>query len=231
MEKQAMETQKKIDDIKSKKFVTSEQYQRQYDDAYFDDLNGYIEMVDGDIQFLTDPSTALGREFLEKQARWESLYKENKYVDGIADDIVARHDKGEFVPPEMLDDLDRWKTGRIPMDSWVNGEEDVSNLADRFKAYQNMITWADEKLPEFKESGLMEMPLRVDVDFANPENAKNAKEALVFKSGQSNDQYITGIRKYYDTDGNENLIDSAFSQNKFYKGRSAEELKEIKGTS
>ena len=89
MENQAKQAQAKVDDIKTKRFVTSEQYQQQYDDAYLDWLNQNIKDAGSNVQHLTDPNTQMGRNFLEQSARWENLYKENKYVDGIADDITG----------------------------------------------------------------------------------------------------------------------------------------------
>ena len=220
---QAMQKQSKIDAIKSKRFVTSEQFQQKYDDAYLDWLNENIRNAGANVDLLTDPSTEMGRKFLEESTRWENLYKENLYVDGMVDNLQTKQDEGKYVSIYALSIADEWNDGRSNTEDWLSGKSKVSNVVSELKAYDNMITWADEILPDYAKNGLISMPIKPNVDITNPEIAKTAQEALIFKPGMSNDQYISGLRKYYDTEAIESVVNNAFAGKNFYKGRTAQE--------
>ena len=88
--------------IKNQRLITSPQYQQVYDDYFLDKQNEFLDMAGNDASLLMDPTTELGREYINFMTTMENSYKENLEVDKAVDAILAKHDKGDYIPAEML---------------------------------------------------------------------------------------------------------------------------------
>jgi hypothetical protein len=214
--------------IKNQRLITTPQYQQVYDDYFMDKQNEFLDIAGNDTSLLLDPTTQVGREYLNFMTTMENSYKENLEVDKAVDAILEKHDKGDYIPEDILSFIDEWDTGRLNMDEYIGGSKRISQLVDNIKSYESTRTYMDEKLKDL-ESEKDVMPLKAGVDFNNPTVAKNAADALKKKSGSSYDEYLSAVGEFYDVEKLKNVIDGAYStSSRFYKGKSAEELSKLK---
>lgn len=218
-----------IDKIKAERHVTSPQFQQQYDDFYINKQNEFFDMAGDDISVLGDMSTELGREYAKFMSQYKRAYEANTQMDAVVDDIFEKYNKGEFVPDYILNKIDDWNTGRLDIEKYIVENGNIFEIADLFKSYDNTTKWADGKLKDIKDQK-DEFPISMkgNVDFSDPKIAKDAQDAILNSSNMSYDKRISAVSKYYDINKLVSVIDEAYANNRFYQGKSQEELDALK---
>lgn len=220
IEEKALKKQAEWEKLREFSYDTADQYQQYLDERTNEKMMEYYDQLNGqDPSVLMDLRNPLGQSFYKFRKDTENLYKEVTTLDALARKVLKDQDDGKYVPEETLAIIKEWINGREGfIDDHTNGLKRVSELSSRLQSFENISTFANDAVARLQKSGPEEMPLNLKEGIDPAKHATQIAQALIFKSGMSYDQYISGVSKYYDTEKIAAYVEEAWKQNNFFKG-------------
>lgn len=198
---------------------TAPQYNEALHEHVMEGMDWWLEKTGMNATELLSGKSKTSRQFL----RWYQTMKDKaKEIDDLDERVrwIREHknDEGVFFTDEQIKLANDIVSAQYDMEGFLTGKYDLNVTREKLKGYENMYDSARESVELWNTVGPDQRPIKVrgDINLNDPEVANGLAEALVKKPGQDNDQYISGITKYYDIDGVWDVIDDLFKNREFH---------------
>lgn len=201
-------------------------YQDQIDDLSMSGLEKFGEATGWDFSGLMDPSNPLAKDWWKWTAKMKSFANRTK----MTEELVNKMDEEElkentYFPPHARQARSVWNSGRLNMNDYFDNWEKFDKVEQMLQDYGNASHYLKKQSTGLK---LDAAPIRADIDFSNPQVAKNVNEAIGKIRGGDYDNIYTVMSKFMDMSRVKGIVDQTIMDRNLYMGKSKKEAEKIR---
>jgi len=194
--------------------------QHQVDDMSSDLIEKYMDLTGGDFSMLTDPSSALGREWFKEVNELQTFATRTKMTDNLVKQMMKDElDEKKHVPKFARKLQSMWNSGALSMSDFKKDKRKFNELEQGVQTY----TSATHVLEKYKDLKLDKVPMRTDIDWNSKETANSINQAITKLKSPNYDNIYTISREFMDLKSIEEIVDTELDQNKIYLGLNEKE--------